>query len=112
MIYSCFDPQTGLYDYHQDDRTIPINGDLPVPRLPHATQLGVASIEAGRPLPSGARPVGRGWHAKGQVVQCGRGNGMGAFDAEGAWSWFTGGGWAWVAGGFAAVWVLQRGRIL
>jgi hypothetical protein len=83
MRYSCFDPATGLYDYFEDSRSIPINADLPVPKLPGATQIGVASIEAGRPLPSDAQRIGQGWNAQGQIVQCGRGprgGALGAFD--------------------------------
>lgn len=74
MFYSCFDPRTGKYDYYSDgEGGTPINGDLPVPKLPKATQLGVAAIEAGRKLPAGAVRVGRGIQARGQIVQCGRG---------------------------------------
>ena len=98
MIYSCFDPQSGLYDYFENAQTLAINADLPVPSLPRATQLGVASIEAGRPLPSDARPVGRGWHARGQVVKCGNGT-LGAFDLKAA---FSGDGWKWIGAAAAA----------
>jgi len=96
MIYSCFDPQSGLYDYFENARMLPINADLPVPSLPRATQIGVASIEAGRPLPLDARHVGRGWHARGQVVKC-RNDTLGAITYDYSWS-----GWKWLAGGVAA----------
>lgn len=106
MLYSCFDPQSALYDYYEDARTLPINADLPMPSLPKATQLGVAAIEAGRPLPSDARPAGRGWHARGQVVQCGRGP-LGSLELDMAWS-----GWKWIGAGVAAyvAWFVIRRR--
>jgi len=76
MFYSCFNPQIGLYDYFEDSSTRPINGDLPIPKLPASTgRIGVPSIEAGRPLPSAAKRVGRGWHARGMIVKCNRGLG-------------------------------------
>lgn len=72
MMYSCFDQNSGLYRYFQDDKQIPVNGDLPVPNYlkSRATKLGVPALEAGRPLPSDARPVGRGVPARGMVVSC------------------------------------------
>lgn len=80
MIYSCFDSHAGLYDYFEDSQQISINADLPVPRLPAATgQIGVPSITAGRPLPSGARHVGKGWHARGIVVDCGKSGSLGLY---------------------------------
>lgn len=79
MHYSCFDQQTGLYDYFQDGRTIPINADVPVPRMRTVGKIGVPSIEAGVELPSDAKPAGRGWHARGLVVQCGK-SGLGMLD--------------------------------
>lgn len=72
MMYSCFDQNSGLYRYFQDDKQIPVNGDLPVPSYlkSRATKLGVPALEAGRPLPANARPVGRGAPARGMVVSC------------------------------------------
>lgn len=72
MMYSCFDQNSGLYRYFQDDKQIPVNGDLPVPTYlkSRATKLGVPALEAGRPLPANARPVGRGVPARGMVVSC------------------------------------------
>jgi len=108
--YSCFDPATGLYDYFQDGRTIPINADLPVPRLPAPTQIGVASIEAGRPLPNDAQHMGRGWSAQGMIVQCGRGprgGALGALDFPGVpmWALITG-----IAVGAGVMYDLYRGK--
>lgn len=109
MFYSCFDPKRAVYDYFEDEGgAIAINGDLPVPRLPSATQLGVAAIEIGRPLPPTARPAGEGWHARGQIVQCGRGP-LGAIpSASAAWDWVASGGWKWIAGGLAIAYVARR----
>lgn len=100
MIYSCWDPTSGLYDYFVDKREIAINADLPVPSLPApGNRIGVAALEAGRSLPSGAKRAGRGWHARGLVVQCGRGtgskSGMGSVDS--AVGWVKDGGWLWIA---------------
>lgn len=68
MLYSVFDPQRGLYSYYEGPAHPPINGDLPVPSLPDGIHgIGVPSVDAGRPLPAGAKLVGSGWHAKGIV---------------------------------------------
>jgi len=109
--YSCFDPRSGLYDYYADNVQLPINADLPVPQLPQAAwKIGVPSIDAGRPLPPGARPVGRGWHARGIVVSCGRGSpGLGAMPtAASAVDWVKDGGWKWLLGGALVVWVVTK----
>lgn len=71
MIYSCFDDARGVYRYFQDGDNRPINADLPVPSFRSRTKIGVPAIEAGRPLPSAAQPIGEGWHARGMVVRCG-----------------------------------------
>jgi len=110
MLYSCFNPASGLYDYFQDGKQLAINADLPVPKLPPmAGKIGVPAINAGRPLPQDAKPAGQGWHAKGLIVQCGRGA-LGASDgtpSEG-WDWFKSGGWKWVLGGAVAIWIVRR----
>lgn len=109
MIYSCFDPKAGLYDYFADSVQRPINADLPIPKLPAAAgKVGVPAIEAGRPMPADAKHVGRGWHAKGMVVVCGRGayGAVPSFDS--AWTWTKEGGWKWILGGLAAVWLVRR----
>jgi len=74
MIYSCFNPKAGLYDYYEGPDVYPINADLPVPSLPpEIAGIGVPSIEAARSMPSGVTPAGQGWHARGMLVSCGRG---------------------------------------
>lgn len=71
MIYSCFNPQLGLYEYFEDATTHPTNGDLPVPNLAKmAGKVGVPAQDAGRKLPPGAKRAGRGWRARGIIVQC------------------------------------------
>lgn len=82
MIYSCFQQDRGLYRYFEDDKAYPINADLPVPKLPRDEgRIGVPSLDAARPMPSGAKPIGEGWHARGMVVQCG-GASLGALDDD------------------------------
>lgn len=89
MIYSCFNQKAGLYRYFQDGKQHAINADLPVPSLPkNAGRVGVASIDAARPFPSGAKPIGHGWHARGIVVQCPKG-GLGAADSERSQIWLA-----------------------
>lgn len=71
MIYSCFDANSGLYDYYETDEQKPLNADLPVPKLGSVDNpIGTPAIRAGRPVPAGARKVGRGWHARGMVADC------------------------------------------
>lgn len=83
MIYSCFDPRDGLYDYFSGGRDLPINADLPVPNLPPPVNgVGVPAIDAGRALPGGVEHIGRGWHARGIVVNCGH-SPMGGFAGDG-----------------------------
>lgn len=114
MIYSCFNPNSGRYRYFEDTRQIQVNADLPVPKLPPpAGKIGVPAIDAGRPLPRDARPVGEGWHAKGIVVRCGNGSsGMAGLGTEGtpveAWEWTKAGGWKWIVGGAIAIWIVRR----
>lgn len=74
MRYSCFDQNTGKYRYFEDDKDHPVNGDYPVPTYPQdaKTPLGVSALLAGRPLPSGARPVGEGTFAEGVICRCDR----------------------------------------
>jgi hypothetical protein len=72
VLYSCFDDQAGNYRVYEHRGERAVNDDLPVPKLPSdVSGIGVPAIEAGRPLPKGARYVGRSWQAKGIVVRCG-----------------------------------------
>lgn len=93
MIYSCFNPQRGNYDYFEDALQIPVNADLPVPTLPSsAGTIGVPAFQAGRPLPSDARPKGSGATARGILVDCGKSGRALSGDESGstwppAWKW-------------------------
>lgn len=60
ITYSRWEPSGGYYDYFEVDQRPGINDDLPIPKLPPATEIGVPSTECGRPIPSGARHVGEG----------------------------------------------------
>jgi hypothetical protein len=71
MIYSCFNEQTGLYEYLEDNATQRMNGDLPIPSMPTmAGEIGVPAREAGRPAPMGAEVVGQGLEPRGIIVSC------------------------------------------
>ena len=97
MIYSCFDHRLGMYRYYADERGHATNGDLAVPKLPAtSSKIGTASLEAGRPLPSAAKPTGTGFRARGLVVQCnGSSLGLGALgagdDKPNCTTWLVGG---------------------
>jgi len=67
-IYSRWRPDSGGYDYFVAPGSVNINDDLPTPELDPATKIGVPSIEAGRPVPSGARAAGSGDEAIGLVA--------------------------------------------
>lgn len=111
MIYSCFDQNSGLYDYFEDSSQRPINADLPVPRFPSMVgKIGVPAREAGRPLPSGARPAGRGWHARGMIVQCRGGLGLSGLPAPVS-SFISSGGLVAAGAGVGAVLGLKKGGL-
>jgi hypothetical protein len=68
VIYSVWRPDGG-YDYYEDRREVAALGnDLPIPDLKIAGVVGVPSIEAGRPVPPGARHVGTGPLARGLIA--------------------------------------------
>ena len=60
VIYSRWDPSSGLYEYFEAPQRPGMNDDLPIPALPRSTEIGVPSTECGRPMPSGARAAGSG----------------------------------------------------
>lgn len=73
MIYSRWNPSKGGYNYfNAKEKDIPLANDLPVPVLPRGTDIGVASVEAGRPIPSGAQPAGSGEVAVGLIAPIAR----------------------------------------
>lgn len=109
MLYSCFNEQVGLYRYFADDKHHAINADQPVPKLPATTgRVGVPSIDAARPFPSGAKPIGQGWHARGLVVQC-PGRGMGQVQLSDGQKNFLRLSMVLAAGVIAAMWVTRHG---
>lgn len=84
MIYSCFDARRGVYDYYATDSSLPVNADLPTPRLADNTRIGTPAVDAAREMPRGARPIGSGWHARGVIVRC-NASGLGrVFDHQGS----------------------------
>lgn len=102
MIYSVFAPDRAEYDYYESASVqLPLNADLPVPSLPPiAGQIGVPAIEAGRPLPSDAKPVGRGWFARGMIAR--RSTGLGAFSLNPSGAWMV------VVAGAIAAWLWYK----
>lgn len=69
MIYSRWRPSKGGYDYFDaPDRDVPLGNDLPTPILPRGTDIGVASTDAGRPLPPGSKFAGSGAEAIGLIA--------------------------------------------
>ena len=67
MIFSRWKADGG-YDYFATTARRALGTDLPVPRLPQSSPIGVASTDIGRPMPQGARYIGSGELARGQVV--------------------------------------------
>jgi len=86
MMYSVFVPEEGLYHYYESAKGVAVNADLPVPGLPSdAGKIGVAAMDAARPLPSDAKLVGQGWNARGVLASRPAGvSGLGAIVGPGA----------------------------
>lgn len=69
MIFSRWRPDTGGYDYFNSPSTrYGLGDDLPIPRLPRTSDLGVASTDIGREIPSDATLIGSGPIARGMVA--------------------------------------------
>jgi len=68
-VYSVHDDVNGGFVYYETPERLAVNDDQPFPSFPSGsnTDLGVSSLEAGRPLPSGSKQVGRGDVAKGRM---------------------------------------------
>lgn len=77
MIYSQWNADGGYTYYATGDRRA-LGADLPTPRLPTTSEIGVASTEIGRALPPGAQRVGSGPMARGQIVPMSRAGVLGA----------------------------------
>jgi len=84
MIYSKWLPDKGGYAYYETSERRGLGDDLPTPRMTAASDLGVASTDAGRALPLGAKLVGCGAVAKGCVTVLDRSglNGLGGESAS------------------------------
>lgn len=80
MIFSQWKPDGG-YDYYATNARRALGSDLPTPRLPSVSEIGVASTDIGRPMPSGAKRVGSGPLARGQVVPMASASGLGALSS-------------------------------
>jgi hypothetical protein len=83
VIYSRWRPDKGGYDYFESSERYAFSDDLPVPRLPEASSIGVSSLDAGRVPPKGARYVGSGRFAKGVIMPISREGLSGVGVAEG-----------------------------
>lgn len=107
MMYSRWRPDRGGYDYFASAERRGLGDDLPVPKLPPGTAIGVASTDIGRPPPGDLRPAGSGAVAKGSILPLSRAGLSGTFDAL---NWLP--GWVTVAAlGVAAVavaWEVSR----
>ncbi len=81
MIYSRFRPDTGGYDYFESAERFGLGDDLPPPRLPAGTSIGVSSIAAGRTPGVPVAPVGSGAVARGMIMPTSRAglSGLGTF---------------------------------
>lgn len=88
VTYSRWDPSSGQYDYFEADARPGLNDDLPVPRLPKATELGVPSVECGRPLPPGAAHVGSGERPVGLITPPAEVTRIAGAEAATASTWF------------------------
>jgi len=72
VIYSSWVPDRGGYAYYQTNERLGLSDDLPIPKLPKGTAIGVASTSIGRPMPLGAKIVGYGPLARGSVTKLDR----------------------------------------
>jgi hypothetical protein len=73
MIFSRWRPDTGGYDYFDSPSTrYGLGDDLPVPRLPATSPLGVASTDIGRAIPVDGKLIGSGPIARGMVAPMNR----------------------------------------
>jgi hypothetical protein len=103
VIYSKWLPATGGYEYFEaKGRDIPLGNDLPRPNLPAGTSIGVASIESGRDIPSGARKVGAGALARGMVAPTRRSGSLGSLTSA------VPAPYAWFAGGLFTAWLIRK----
>lgn len=72
MIYSRWNYKLGGYDYFQTSEQHGIGDDYSAPLLSQSSPIGVASVDAGRPLPISAKFVGTGKEARGLLTPVSR----------------------------------------
>ena len=80
MIFSQWRPDGG-YEYYATTSRRALGSDLPTPSLPMSSVIGVASTDIGRPMPAGAKRVGSGPIARGQIVRMASTAGLGMLPA-------------------------------
>ena len=90
MKYSRWRPDTGGYDYFEAADRFGLGDDLPVPKLPPGTDIGVASTDIGRKPTAGASPVGSGRTPQGSIMPLSR-QGLfgGLFEAMNLLPWWV-----------------------
>lgn len=101
MIYSRFRPHAGDYEYFESPEKIGLADDLPTPKLPFGTSVGVPSVDAGRPIPAGAVYRGTGPFAKGVIAPISKRAGMGLLNLI---EYIP--GWGWLAIGLSTGFLL------
>ena len=93
LIYSKWQPDTGKYQYFDAPERRGLGDDLPVPRMPFGTAIGVASTSIGRAVPLGARLVGVGDLPRGSIAPTSRaglsGGIAGMIDVLPTWGWLA-----------------------
>lgn len=73
MIYSRWRPDTGGYDYFESGERFGLGDDLPTPKLPGGSSIGVSSLTAGRLPKNGVlNPAGSGKNARGMIMPTSR----------------------------------------
>ena len=100
VTYSQWQPDGGYNYFEASGQTAPLGNDLPVARLHPVGKLGVPSVEAGHPIPPGARYAGEGDLPVGIVAP------MDSSRAQGAWDVMSS-PWAWFAAGVAVTLVVS-----
>lgn len=110
MMYSRWRPDTGGYDYFEGSERVGLGDDLPVPKLPVGTNIGVASTDIGRSASSGLRPAGSGQTPRGSIMPLSRqGLSGGLFEAMDLLPWWVTAGVV-VAGVGLVAWELRKER--
>jgi hypothetical protein len=89
VIYSRWRPDKGGYDYFESGERFGLGDDLPTPKLPGGSSIGVSSLTAGRMPNNGTlKPVGSGPSARGMIMPTSRDGleGLGVFSNTSTWS--------------------------